>query len=101
MNDPNPQEQEIEALRKRLDELEKKDSIISTLVAKTANSYKSFTILFNAAGAAAAGFIPYAQDNIPALQQYLGAHAYQQLTFALLVGNIILRYKTKLPLEQK
>ncbi len=40
-------------------------------------------------------------DNLPQLQPYLGPEAYKKLVFFLLVGNMVLRIKTKGSLADK
>ena len=62
---------------------------------------KSYTMWFNGALVGLLAAIPELQATLPALQEYLPADVYKWLTFAALVGNMMLRVKTKSALSDK
>lgn len=59
--------------------------------------YRSKTLIFNAAGGAAAA-LPLLEGALPQLMQVLPADYYALLTAALALGNALLRLVTKGPL---
>ncbi len=63
--------------------------------------HKSLTIWFNSVMGMVVVGLPMAQDSLPQLQGYLQANAYHYLMGALIVGNIILRFKTNSALADK
>ncbi len=62
---------------------------------------KSLTIWFNSLMGAVVVALPMAQDSLPQLQDYLPANVYHYLMAALVVGNIILRFRTSSALADK
>lgn len=70
-------------------------------LAKLKGARKSLTIWLNAIAAGAVAALPYAADQLPQLQPYLGADLYQKIGFAIVVGNMILRFKTNQGLHEK
>lgn len=67
--------------------------------AKLLNMWKSWTIWFNGVAAAALGILPMAQDSLPALQQYVPDIKWAAVS--IIVGNVLLRFKTNKPLQEK
>ena len=65
------------------------------------NAHKSLTIWFNGIMGAAVVALPIAQDNFAQLQDYLPANPYHSMMGAVVVGNIILRFKTNGALAEK
>jgi len=64
-------------------------------------AHKSLTIWFNSVGGALTLLLPLAQDQFPQLQEYLPANLYHYLMGAVVLGNIILRFKTTQALKDK
>lgn len=64
-------------------------------------SIKSWTIHFNILMLTLMEFIPYAHDNISELQAYIPDNAYKTLGLILVIGNMLLRFKTNKALDQK
>jgi hypothetical protein len=69
--------------------------------AGAARAHTSLTIWFNSLMGALVVGLPYAQDSLPQLQEYLPANLYHDLMGALVVGNILLRFKTDRALADK
>jgi len=69
--------------------------------ADAAKAHKSFTIWFNGIIGAAVVALPILQEQAPQLQDYLPASLYHYGMDALIVGNIILRFKTNGALAEK
>lgn len=76
-------------------------NMLSAIKAKLAKAHRSWTVWFNGMVGAAVSALPFAQDNLPQLQGYVPAHLYQYAMAAVIVGNIILRFKTAQGLESK
>jgi hypothetical protein len=64
-------------------------------------AHKSLTIWFNGLVGMAVMALPFAQDNMPQLQDYLPADVYHYAMGAVIVGNILLRFKTTSSLAEK
>lgn len=64
-------------------------------------SAKSLTIWFNGLLGSALVAVPLVQDSLPQLQDYLSTADYKRLVGVLVIGNILLRFKTAKPLDQK
>ncbi len=69
--------------------------------ADLAKAHKSMTIWFNAVFGAAVAALPFAQEQLPQLQEYLPANFYHYLMAAVVAGNILLRFKTRSALADK
>ena len=69
--------------------------------AKLKGARKSITIWANALAAGAVAALPYAADQLPQLQPYIGADLYQRLGLVIVVGNMILRFRTSQGLHEK
>jgi cytochrome b561 len=65
------------------------------------SAYKSWTIWFNGMLGVAVVALPAAQENLPQLQEYLPADVYHYLMGALVLGNMLLRFKTSGRLADK
>lgn len=74
---------------------------LDQLQAKLDRVHRSFTIWFNGLMAAAVPALIFAQDQLPLLKEYLPTDFYGMAFIAVIVGNIVLRFHTSLPLEQK
>ena len=72
-----------------------------TMKAKLANMHRSITIWFNGVLGTVAVGLPMAQDNFPQLQSYVPEKWYHYMMGALVVGNIMLRFKTSKALEER
>lgn len=72
---------------------------MNALKAKLANLHKSLTIWFNGLAAAALGILPMLQDSLPSLQQYVPDIKWGAA--AIIVGNVLLRFKTTKGLQDK
>lgn len=68
--------------------------------ADAARMHRSWTIWFNGIGGIAA-LLPMASDQLPQLQDYLPDNFYHYAMVALVVGNILLRFKTTKALADK
>lgn len=66
----------------------------SDFSAKLAGMHNSWTIWFNALIAGAIPMLDYAQTNITALQPFIPANFYAWTMVGVIVGNIVLRFKT-------
>ena len=62
---------------------------------------RSLTIWFNSVSGTVLIALPYAQDALPQLSQYLGPHIYKWVAGVVVVGNILLRAKTRKALPEK
>lgn len=71
------------------------------MIDKLKNSWKSWTIWFNAFASAILLGLPSAQDAFPQIQSYLPANVYKYAMGALILGNILLRFKTNKSLSDK
>jgi hypothetical protein len=75
--------------------------LLGRIKADLVRAHKSLTIWFNSVMGLAVVGLPMAQDSLPQLQEYLPAGLYHYLMGALVVGNIILRFKTTTALAAK
>lgn len=66
----------------------------SDFSAKLAGMHKSWTIWFNALIAGVIPMLDYAQANVTALQPFIPANFYAWTMVGVIVGNIVLRFKT-------
>ncbi len=74
--------------------------LLAKLKADLSRAHRSWTIWFNGIGGIAA-LLPMAQDQFPQLQDYLPANLYHYAAGVLVVGNILLRFKTTKALADK
>lgn len=72
---------------------------------KLQGAYRSVTVQVNALFLVLIASLPeillYLQENAPLVKEYLGPNVYQHVMFGMGIVNIILRFRTKLPLEAK
>lgn len=71
------------------------------MIDKLKGAIKSLTIWFNSIIASTLVGLPLAQDTFPQLQPYIPANAYKYGMAALIIGNILLRFRTSKPLGGK
>lgn len=71
------------------------------LLAKCIRMHRSWVIRFNAFGAAIITGLPYLQDQWPQLQGLINDRFYHTALTIIILGNMVLRFKTSKPLEQK
>lgn len=64
-------------------------------------SLKSLTIWFNGILLALLPLMEYLKDSLPQLQEWLGADLYRTVGLIVVIGNILLRYKTNKPVSEK
>lgn len=64
-------------------------------------AWRSWVIRFNMAVGALASVLPMAQDSFPQLQPYIPANVFQYAMAALIIGNMLLRFKTSGSLADK
>jgi hypothetical protein len=68
---------------------------------KIKGAVKSWTIWFNGVASAIVAGLPMLQDSFPQLQPYIPANFYKWAMFVIIAVNLVLRFKTNKPLEQK
>lgn len=61
---------------------------------KLRGAWRSWTIHFNFWTAVIIECLPMAKDSFPELQPYIPANLFQYGMAALIVGNLVLRFKT-------
>jgi len=75
--------------------------MINTFVARLKKIHKSWTMWFNAISGSLIVILPSLETSFPQLQDYLPHNLYQYAMAAIIVGNMVLRFKTVKPLEAK
>lgn len=68
---------------------------------KIYGALKSWTVHFNVWIGIIAAVLPVAQEQLPQLQAVIPANIYAVLFNVVLIGNVLLRFRTSLPLEHK
>jgi hypothetical protein len=71
------------------------------MLLKLKNAWKSWTIWLNGIGLMLVAYLPDMASTFPQLQPYMGENAYSRVMFALTVANIMLRFKTSRPLQER
>lgn len=66
-----------------------------------ARAHRSLTIQFNSIMAVITELIPMAADELPKLKEYIPDGFYGKMTIILIVGNILIRFKTNRALRDK
>ena len=74
---------------------------MNKLLERIKNSWRSWTIWFNGVGIAIIGFWPDLVTNFPTLQGYVSESIYKGSMGAILIINLILRFKTTKDLADK
>jgi hypothetical protein len=74
---------------------------MSTFTAKIAGMRKSAVIWVNGLLLAALPVVDYAKDNLPQLADYLSPDLYKRVGLAVVVLNILLRFRTSQSLADK
>lgn len=77
------------------------EDVLSNIKADLSRAHTSLVIWFNGAVGTAIVILPEAQASFPQLQDYLPADAYRSIMGLLVVGNILLRFKTASALRDK
>lgn len=75
--------------------------MMTNLKEKINGAFKSITIYFNILMLTAMEFVTYAHDVFQELQPYVPAETYRILALVLIIGNLILRFKTTKSLAEK
>lgn len=75
--------------------------MFNNLKAKLANMYKSLTIWVNGVLLAAVPMIGPIKENLPDIGQYLTPELFKYVGIAVVVANILLRFKTDKSLADK
>ena len=74
---------------------------MSAVWADIKKAHKSLTILFNSFWLGFVEMLPYAKEVFPEMKDYLPAELYTHVFVIVVIGNIVLRFKTKQPLRSK
>ena len=74
---------------------------MNRLLGKVKNMWRSWTIWFNGVGIAIIGFWPDLVSNFPTLQGYVSEGVFKGAMGAILMINLILRFKTTKDLADK
>ena len=74
---------------------------MKNLLAKVKNMWRSWTIWFNGIGIAIVSFWPDLVSNFPTLQGYVSESIFKSTMAAILIINLILRFKTTTDLADK
>jgi hypothetical protein len=75
--------------------------LYSRFRADLAKAHKSLTLWFNGVAGALIAALPFAQEQLPQLQDYVSANVYHYLMAVVVAGNILLRFKTRSALADK
>lgn len=71
------------------------------LKAKLLGCFKSLTIWFNGLLLAALPAADYLKASLPDIQQYINVDTFKTIGAAVVIVNILLRFRTKTALENK
>jgi len=74
---------------------------LNLLKAKLVKIHKSITIWFNGISGSLVIILPFLQDQMPQLNDYLSENFFRYAMGIIVLGNIILRFKTAKALEHK
>lgn len=74
---------------------------MKNLIDKLKGALRSFTVWFNGLLLAALPLFEVAKEYLPELQTYVTPEVYKWVGLAVVVGNIMLRFRTSMPLEAK
>jgi hypothetical protein len=74
---------------------------MQTFLLKLSGARKSLTIWFNGVSGSAIVALPVLHDNFPQLKDYLTQSFYHKAMGAIVAANILIRFRTSLPLEKK
>lgn len=64
-------------------------------------AHRSIVIWFNSIAGTAIISLPFAQENLPALQEYISPDFYKHAMMVLVIANIMLRFKTNSAMRDK
>lgn len=68
---------------------------------KLRGAARSWTIWFNGVSASVFAAVPVLQDSLPQLQQYISPQMYKWVGLFVVIGNIVLRFRTTTSLDEK
>ena len=68
---------------------------------KIKGSYKSVTIWFNGLALSFVSLFDLFHDSLPELSQFIPDNIYKKVGLGIVIGNILLRFKTSKPLQEK
>lgn len=68
---------------------------------KLKGCYKSVVIWFNGLALSFLSLFELFHDALPELSNYIGTDVYKKVGLGIVVGNLLLRFKTAKPLEEK
>lgn len=74
---------------------------METIKARLRGMWKSLTIWFNGVLATVMAALPVLQDSIAQVREFVTADTYKALALALVVGNVLLRFRTTKDLADK
>jgi len=69
--------------------------------AKLLGAIKSLTIWFNTIMGIILAMLPTMLEQLPQLEAYIPPHIYRWLMLLVVVGNVLLRFKTSTALQNK
>jgi len=75
--------------------------LLARFKADLRRAHKSITIWFNGVLGLLAMVLPFALEQLPAMQAYLPAQIYNYMMGAVVLGNIVLRFRTSQRLAEK
>lgn len=68
---------------------------------KLKGCYKSMTMWFNGLALSFLSLFELFHDSLPELSQYIPDNMYKKVGLGIVVGNLLLRFKTSKPLQDK
>lgn len=71
------------------------------MIDKFKGCYKSFTIWFNGLALSFVSLFDIFHASLPELSQYVPDNVYKKMGLTIVVGNLLLRFKTSKPLQEK
>lgn len=74
---------------------------MNSFIAKLAGAKRSLTVWFNGVTGTVVLGLPMLQDSLPQMREYVPTDYFKWAMGAVIVINILLRFKTSQPLENK
>lgn len=75
--------------------------MLDKLLSKLQGCYKSVVIWFNGLALSLLSLFEMFHDSMSELMPFLSANMYKTVGLAIIIGNIVLRFKTSKPLQDK